>query len=189
MTRVRADELMRLRDHAIDVLRQLDDTTIRELARRSTLTQGHDGYPPSTGSPGGHGGDVSRPTETTAVATVDGDWRPDRDPQQTAITQIRRSLTAIAREATTASRAHQLIQHITDGRRGRETTVAECLCCHHTVTGVADDRIRGGLCNACRTAWARWKDAGHPHDRAMFVVGRQAQLAGEAAARAGRPPS
>lgn len=186
MTRVRAEELMRLRDHTLDILRQLDDTTIRELARRSTLTQGHDGYPAATSNPGTHGGDTSRPTETTAVATIDGDWHPDRDPQQTAITQIRRSLTAIAREATSASRAHQLVRHITDGRRGRETTVAECLCCHHTVTGLADDRIRAGLCNACRVAWDRWKAAGHPDDRAMFIFGRQAQLAGETAARTSR---
>jgi hypothetical protein len=162
-------------------------TLLRDYERRCKEGQGMDGYAASAWMSGGAHSDVSRPTENTAVARFPDDdgrrWREDPDPQGEAIANIARSLAEARKALETAERGRQLVAHIGDQRYGRELSGGECIACDRHCSGAETDRLRSGLCDACRHAWSRWKAAGHPHDRAMFAFGRRAQLAGEAAAR------
>lgn len=61
----------------------------------------------------------------------------------------------------------------------REAALSECDCCTRTVANTPVDRIKGGLCPACYTAWLRYRGSRTHPDRARFIVGRREELEAE----------
>lgn len=53
----------------------------------------------------------------------------------------------------------RLIDNRGDARYGRQSSVADCLCCEVTVTGLGEDRLKAGYCPRCHRAWCRYRDA------------------------------
>ena len=52
----------------------------------------------------------------------------------------------------------------------------DCVACNRYCSGRGDDRLRAGLCDACRSAWGRWT-ATHQGDRGDWLLERRATLA------------
>ena len=169
----RADKIAKGRDRALEVLNSLTDTELREFERRSEFDAGSDGF--GDGNSGGRSSDVSRPTERTALALLE--TRFVMDPQMRAIEIIRNETLAIRASALRIEKAKSVIVHITDGRRGRETTLGTCNACERTdVANTGSDRIKSGYCPACYMAWRR---EGQP-DRLIFEMRRHAVEAADA---------
>jgi len=53
----------------------------------------------------------------------------------------------------------------------------ECVVCFAYCSGAAEDRLRAGLCNACRMSYSRWRkdNVGGRHDWIMSKRAEQAQ--------------
>ena len=51
----------------------------------------------------------------------------------------------------------------------------DCVACSRYCSGKGDDRLRSGLCPACRSAWGRWV-AVRQGDRADWIIERRATL-------------
>ena len=164
--KIRADKILKARDRALEVLNSLTDADLREFERRSEFDATGDGF--GDGNSGGRSSDVSRPTERVALATLEP--RHYSDPQMVAIEIIRNETLAMRVSAIRIERAKSVIQHITDGRRGREVTLGTCNACERTdVANTGSDRIKAGYCPACWTAWCR---QGRP-DRLAFEISRR----------------
>src|ERR1035441_9727985 len=131
---IHAQDLIRRRNEVTAVMAQLTDDWCHEIARRSRMSPGGDGYRSTSGSGSTHSG-IGNPTEVTVLSQwielkdqrtglLTGEVmlrKPEPDPQQQAGERLRESLGAAYREANTMKRALSLIRFITDGRRGRET--------------------------------------------------------------------
>ncbi|HET7486848.1 MAG TPA: hypothetical protein VFJ85_02900 [Acidimicrobiales bacterium] len=79
--------------------------------------------------------------------------------------------------ATRAAARMDRIQR--NARLGRESSVGRCECCEATVTGVGEDRLRGGFCPSCAKAWERVRSAHEgpgAADRLAFVRTRRTWL-------------
>ena len=182
---IHAQDLIRRRNEVTAVMAQLTDDWCHEIARRSRMSPGGDGYRSTSGSGSTHSG-IGNPTEVTVLSQwielkdqrtglLTGEVmlrKPEPDPQQQAGERLRESLGAAYREANTMKRALSLIRFITDGRRGRETTIAQCQACGRDVSGAENDRLRSGYCDrASGVAWSGcvrlWYDQGRP-DRPSF---------------------
>ena len=169
MTKIRANTLIDHRNRVSEVLVMLTDSRIHEIERRGQMTAQPDGY--GNGASGVHTSDVSRPTEAVAMQLIDA--RPISDPQMTAIRIIDAELKAMATSAKRIKRAAELMDHITDGRRGREDSLHSCQCCQRSDLV---DRPKNGYCPGCRSAWIR---EGRP-DRLAFEIHRREQLLDDA---------
>ena len=144
-----------------------------ELIRLAQMSAIPDGY-----GRGGNGTsrstETAKPTEAAVLALeVDVDDRVAQwlDELFGQVTQ------AVAR----LRRIHQLdylVEHRGDGRVGRQVTGGECLCCERYVSGSASDRLRGGLCDTCRKAYADWKEG--RHDVSVGTFCRWARRASDA---------
>ena len=171
--KIRADEMIRARDRINDALALLNDARLREIERRSTMPATPDGFR-AAGS-GSSTSDVSDPTLMAAVELVEG--RPAPDPQLTAFRIIQDVLQDMEKSAKRAANAWRLIEHIADERHGHQSSLQTCRAClRDDVTGIDPDRLKGGYCPACHTAWGRFDG----DDRYQFELSRRPQPAEQA---------
>lgn len=150
-----------------------------ELIRLASDVQG----PLSSRSPGS-GPDVARPTELAAITHVAVrcprcslagaeylyDRAAGRCPQcQTPVppedlvavwlSDLFQRTADLRYQVAGIERLLDLIEHRGDGRTGRQSSVqGSCLACHRDVAGVGEDRLRSGLCPACRMSKTRWSE-------------------------------
>ena len=165
--RIKADKLAKARDRMLEIVaKALTDAHLSEMERRAEFVAGNDGF--GSGGSSGHSTDVSRPTERTALALMEQRWVSD--PQAKAAEIIVTELLAMRSSALRIEKAWGVIEHITDGRYGRQPTLQSCgACLRDDVTGIEPDRIKSNYCPACWTAWCR---AGRP-DRPAFELTRR----------------
>lgn len=138
-----------------------------------------DGYPSGQGDGGARSSDSTSSTERTAVARLEGHDRPD-DVHRAARALLLHLDKAVEHAQAAVSQV-ALGEHLAshDGRHSNPPT--DCLACGRTVNCTTDDPIRSGFCNACDTAWRRWKrdeeTAGRTPDRSRFARIRKAEAA------------
>ena len=165
--RIKADKLTKARERILEVItRSLTDSNLAEMQRRAEYAAGNDGF--GSGGSSGHSTDVSRPTERTAIALLDQRWVSD--PQAKAIEIIVTETYAMRTSALRIDKAWSVIEHITDGRYGHQSSLQSCGAC---LRDDLVDRPKNGYCPACRSAWIR---AGHP-DRLAFEMQRRDDIA------------
>jgi hypothetical protein len=133
-----------------------------------------------SGSTGGRGNDVSRPTEAAVVrdaggriledehgndVATDDNWEAPADPVREHIAEL---FALLAEAAGISARIDKLSQYL-DNDHSRAATrqsslAGDCGRCGTTVTGAPKDKLVSGYCSRCRKAWER---AGYP-DRLKF---------------------
>ena len=165
--RIKADKLAKARERILEIItKSLTDDHLAEMERRAEHSAGNDGY--GSGGDSGHSSDISRPTERTAIALLDQRWVSD--PQAKAIEIIVTETFAMRTSALRIDKAWGVIEHITDGRYGRQVTLQSCgACLRDDVTGIDPDRIKANYCPACYTEYRR---QGMP-DRLVFELSRR----------------
>lgn len=197
---MKLDDLVRHRTRMMKVLADtLDEKRLADLWRMSRFTTQPDGFKTRTlsdGTPGGSSEDTA--TERAALAglpdgtpwsawsveqgcapPVGGDnWDDERrwqaDPLGDAIADVLADLILASEKLVHAERKMQYITAAADGARGRQSSLqADCLCCNRSVSGSSKDRLRGGLCPACDTAYRRARNAGEVEFDADGMLDRQ----------------
>jgi len=148
----------------------LDDGWIDVLARRGRHVASGDGFKARTLADGAPS--VSHHTSVEAAAlrglpdAVDDDelvgdrddWSRHRaaDPAGRALAELWQLLDRMADLAAGVDRCAGFLAHIHLVKAGREdSTQGSCLRCARTVAGSESDRLKGGYCPACYTAWHR----------------------------------
>jgi hypothetical protein len=143
-----------------------------------------DGYPTGNG-PGDGGQDApDSTTQAAALANIgelyDGHPHTRRDPVGDIVNELYATLVETVGGLTRLQTLLTQLDKISDPRRTTNPT-ASCQACDRIVECTSADPIRAGYCNACDTAWRRWKQAELEHsrqpDRARFEHWRRQQLA------------
>ncbi|MDE2096411.1 MAG: hypothetical protein KGL39_04135 [Patescibacteria group bacterium] len=121
----------------------------------------------------------------------DGSKRPCRkcrgtgtyfaDPVRENVSAIVDHLLVIIDTARMVNRKRAMVLEEATSQTGRVTSLqGSCTCCARFVVGTQRDRLRGGLCEACNSAWRRWLGANATpdpgSDKIRFVTERQAWL-------------
>lgn len=107
-----------------------------------------------------------------------GSGRRWADPIGEAVADLARELEALARCANLIAGKTTLVMGAADRWRGRQSALqGTCgvTACGRVVTGVGEDRIKGGYCPRCYLHFCSWKLINRPSgdpaaDRAAFVV-------------------
>ena len=116
------------------------------------------GYPTSTGSSGGGGGTLNDAGKPNGLERYLGADDPARDDLRLLVAHLRTihaaqrlALDLVARWTTTAP-------GVEGGRALPAKTLSDgnCLACSAYCKGSEDDRLRSGLCNACRVSLHRF---------------------------------
>jgi len=161
--------------HAIEILARLTATTEHLGAATTTLRNAQPGYPTATG-----GGGSPR---------LDAAGNPpglDRylDVPDPAAHASRRIDTLLAQLLGAATELHSVVLEwalpVTDQPTVQRTVSGgDCLACSRFVSGSVDDRLRAGLCSACRMHWRRWSDAHPTKERGEWMLERRRRLAAD----------
>lgn len=179
------DDAIRHRDRIRELTHRLTDPTIEDFVRRGQHRPAGDGH--STGSlgGGGHGSEVSRPTERAAIrlgakADEDVEWgeevQPDtwEDWELDLVAEAERDAFAMLAEmagiARSITRKLDFVVSVYAKANRPAPGSGDCQACDRVVTGAPNDRLRAGYCMACYQAWLR---AGSP-DRVAFERTREA---------------
>ena len=132
------------------------------------LRSNQPGYP--TGA--GVGGGSSLNEDGTPVGLERFVFR--RDPAAEDLEQLDRLLLTCRRQT---AEVHRLVAvWATESDRGEPSTNGgECVACGRFCAGAHEDRLRAGLCPACRTSWTRWRSS-NKGDRFDWLRGRRAEI-------------
>ena len=116
-------------------------------------------------------GQPGYPTSTTGggSATLDAAGHPGgldqfvTQPDQAAedLRALRRSAIAAAnstRTATDVARRWLPTERVIDPAEPRPRSGGDCIACGIYCSGSVTDRLRSGLCDACRQSWRRWQE-------------------------------
>lgn len=169
--KTQVEHAQRHREMIREVLRCLTDADLKDLVRRGQHRIGGDGHPRGGGGEV-HGQAESTTTEAAALrlaAPADSD-QPDtwEDTENDLIASALNDVFGLLAEMAGISKSVQRRLDFIEGVRGKARVPGEiaghCAACTRPVTGVGNDRLRAGYCDACRKAWAR---AGFP-DRFGF---------------------
>jgi hypothetical protein len=159
-------------EHLPRVFGRMKDADLNEIERRARMTAEPDGFS-SGGSIEGSTSEVSDPTQAHAFRLIEG-TKPQGDVQMEAFRRLDRAFQGCWDHVIEAEAAWDLIQHITDGRRGRETSLGTCQACLRSdVPNVGEDRIRAGYCNSCYRSWLRSDGGLGRMDRFSFELSRR----------------
>lgn len=161
--------------HAIEILARLTATTEHLGAATTSLRNAQPGYPTATG-----GGGSPR---------LDAAGNPpglDRylDVPDPAAHASRRIDTLLAQLLSAATELHSVVLEwalpVTDQPTvQRKASGGDCLACSRYCSGADGDRLRAGLCNACRMHWRRWQGDNPTRDRGDWMLERRRTVADE----------
>lgn len=164
-------DLVWLRSHAL------------ELLSADSLAAGRDGYPASSGGPEGRGkGDHSDSVLDAVTAIVDG--KPVADPVRENAANLMNNARMAARWIGNAKGSVLHFQALQRVDLRHSNAPVQCLSCGRWVACTTEDPNRGGRCQACAAALARWLEKGNSTDdpaadRLRFDAWRRAQLEGD----------
>lgn len=169
--KIKFRRLQRQRDRAIEVLTVFDDDVLKTIEYRSQLSAEPDGFP-GGGSSDRSAGEISDSTGNAALRLIEGHLDPDI--QQHSMVVIASSFAAMWKSLEEAERSWDVILHVSESIRGRQTALGSCQAClRDDVPNVGNDRIRSGYCQPCYKAWCR-TDQGHGRqDRLAFERSRR----------------
>lgn len=189
--------LARAQRNRLELLRILREeitaTDLDDLNRRGQCGADPDGFPPGGDASGS--GDVPTPTEGAVLAHYrvlpddheragKGEWTEAHDPVGDAIDHVFGSLSEALGILVKAARSKAYAQNAGAAAKRRPGTGGTCGCCGRLVTGMPDDRLRSGFCEACRKAYERDETYGlgsAQPDRVAFVRTRREQLSADRA--------
>ncbi len=142
-----------------------------KTARRLANDFAPDGHKSNTGiddSP--RGSDVSRPTEVQALRLVERGPDPTQGYRSTLRNRVANLRNALAdlSQTRTAIMARAADPDVEGDRRRPALGAGHCRACDRDCSGVGDDRLRGGLCDACRKRFHRTPEVWE-HDQVMFA--------------------
>lgn len=161
---------------------QLAQTCIAEALRQlpaawDEMTDNLPGYPTSTGGGGG-------------LSTLNADGNPGGlERFVTAPNSAGEDMRALRRSAIAATNAARSALEVTRRWTGSAVTLAEeprarsggdCIACGIYCSGSVADRLRSGLCDACRQSWRRYQERGATEqgggDRAEWLLTRRRDI-------------
>lgn len=153
---------------------ELNDAAPTLLAASNYLNV--DAWPATTiGSETHAEGDHADPTQLAALAALE-------PAQRDAIAEHLREINSVTAEILGHLRRIARLKDIVVNRKDQRVyaTGGDCKCCFRYVSGSRDDRLRALYCQACYTAWVRYRTAANERgDEAVhhrFETTRRAQL-------------
>jgi hypothetical protein len=202
--RVKLDNLVKDRDKALRVLtKSLDKGTLQLLFRMSQQSARPDGWKARTLPDGGSpGSDDTTSTERAALFGLAEatDWSPEHargkiavdrfddprryqaDPVGVIVAEI---LTQFFTAVNALERLDKKLGEVTKAKEdayGRQSSLqGNCLCCTRAVSGSSKDRLRGGLCRACDTAYRRARSADEVRMDSHGMVDKEGWIKGRSA--------
>ena len=155
--------------HLTETITRLLHTTQLLTPATTALRDAQPGYPTNT---------ASNTTRTSGPPTGLDRYITTTDPAAHDNRQLDTHLTSLLNHAT---QLHQLLTRwgtpITDQPTiQRHASGGDCHACAKYCSGADGDRLRAGLCNACRMHWRRWSTDHPTHDRGDWLLQRRRQL-------------
>lgn len=140
------------------------------------LRDAQPGYPSGLGSGGGAPSlnDAGKPQGLERFVMRRDPAMADQRQLDELTVQARRLVTEMHRIVSVWSTPQRIGGEVVERLSG-----SECVVCNRYVSGSATDRLRAGLCNACRMRFARWKkiNRGTRHDWMTAERGEAQRLA------------
>lgn len=165
--------------HALETLARLSATIELLGAASLNLRDAQPGYPTSSG-----GGGTSPRLDAAGNPPGLDRYLSVPDPAAQATRRIDALLRSLLNEAT---ELHSLVNDwaipVADQPTiQRATSGGDCLACGRYCSGNATtgDRLRAGLCDACRKHWRRWQHDNPTRDRGDWMLVRRRTLIDEA---------
>ena len=163
-----------IRRDLLEVLARVSAIDPDLLAAWSNLRDAQPGFPTSTG---GSGAAPSRNDDGHPGGLEKYLGRPDPAAEDLRLLDLE----ALKLNRCAAS-LHDLVTRwaattgTEDGKAERTRLPGgDCVACARYCSGKGDDRLRAGLCDACRSAWGRWT-ATHSGERGDWLLERRAVL-------------
>lgn len=160
-------------DFVVEFAQGITDEQILHLRKCRDMSVVPDGYPSGSTGAGGGGSDSSS-VEAAVIARLSGN-QPDPVGRAASlvlqwIRATSKSSTAMANELKFACDPHEQV-------KGRVSAAAICMACDKPVGGTEHDRLRGGLCDACRKAFDRARETQPGLDRVLWIRNRSIEVA------------
>lgn len=161
--------------HAVEILARLTATTPLIGEASAALRLAQPGYPSATGGGGSPRLDAAgNPPGLDRYLTM-----PDPAAHDT-----RRLDTLLVQLLAAATELHSVVLEwalpVTDQPTvQRKASGGDCLACARYCSGADGDRLRAGLCNACRMHWRRWQGDHPTRDRGEWMLERRRTVAHE----------
>lgn len=99
------------------------------------------------------------------------------DPARDALRRLDQSSTELLRSATLmydiVTRWSATIDPHAQPKIERRASGGDCVACARYCSGADGDRLRAGLCNACRMHWRRWQGDNPLRDRGDWLLERR----------------
>jgi hypothetical protein len=158
----------------VEFAQGITDEQILHLRKCRDMGAVPDGYPAGSTGVGGGGSDSSS-VEAAVIARLSMPSMADPVGRSATlvlqwITQTSKSSVSMANELKFACDPHETV-------KGRVSSAAICLGCDKPVGGTEHDRLRGGLCDACRKALNRAREAQPNLDRVLWIRNRSQEVA------------
>jgi len=161
-------------DFVIEFAQGISDEQILHLRKCRDMTAVPDGYPSGSTGAGGGGSDSSS-VEAAVIARLSAPNMADPVGRAAMlvlqwIRQTSKSSVSMANELKFACDPHETV-------KGRVSAAAICMACDKPVGGTEHDRLRGGLCDACRKAFNRARETQPNLDRVLWIRNRSQEVA------------
>lgn len=160
-------------EFVIEFAQSITDDQILHLRKCRDMSVVPDGYPSGSTGAGGGGSDSSS-VEAAVIARL---GKPQPDPVGRSASLVlhwirttSKSSTQMVNELKFACDPHETV-------KGRVSAAAICMACDKPVGGTEHDRLRGGLCDACRKAFNRARESQPNLDRVLWIRTRAIEVA------------
>jgi len=159
----------------VEIGQRLNTTAPHMIEAATRIRDDQPGYPTATGGTG---------TRTSGLPSGLDRYLTMPDPAAHAARRLEHILRTML---TLSAELHSLVtvwsaDVAPDAQPTIERTRSggDCLACGRYCSGNAatDDRLRAGLCSACRMHWRRWSDVNPTKDRGEWMLERRRSLAG-----------
>lgn len=160
-------------DSVVEFAQAITDEQLLKLRELRDMTTTPDGYPSGSNGTGGGNSDSSS-VESAVMARIHGG---EPDPVGKAAGDVLLWIRNIAKTSNPMSSSLKFALDPHETVKGRVSAAAICLACDKPVGGTEHDRLRGGLCDACRKAFNRARDIQPNLDRVLWIRNRATEVA------------
>lgn len=160
-------------DFIVVFAESITDEQILHLRKCREMTVVADGYPSGSSSSGSGGSDCSS-VESAVLARLAGD---PSDPVGRSAGHVLHWIRTTSKSSVYVSTQMKFVLDPHETVKGRVSAAAICNGCDKPVGGTEHDRLRGGLCDACRKAFDRAREAQPDLDRVLWIRNRAIEVA------------